>query len=136
MENNALEGKKILWVEDDKFLGDIILRKLSKEKSTLLYAEDAQKALSILEEDHPDIILLDILLPGMNGFEFLEKIKADPKTKDIPVIMLSNLSQPEDIEKGKKLGAEKFLVKATLELDDIIKEVKNVLVDKGGQSSQ
>jgi DNA-binding response OmpR family regulator len=75
----------------------------------------------------PDIILLDILLPGLNGFQVLEKVKANDKSKNIPVILLSNLGQKEDIEKGVKLGAAKFLVKATVTLDEIVDEITKVV---------
>jgi DNA-binding response OmpR family regulator len=124
---SLLEGKKIMWVEDDSFLSDIIARKLAAEKCTLLYAKDTNQAVAILDKDMPDIILLDVLLPGVNGFEFLEKLKSDPKTKDIPVIMLSNLSQDSDVEKGKKLGAARFLIKATIQLDEVIEVIGELL---------
>jgi len=124
-----LVGKKIMWVEDDSFLSDIIARKLSTEKCTLVHAKDAESALSQIETEMPDIILLDILLPGINGYELLEKIKAIPKVKDIPVILLSNLGQESDMEKGKSLGAQRFLVKASLTLDEIIDNMSEVLAE-------
>lgn len=128
--SDALDGKKIMWVEDDSFLSEIITRKLSSEKCTLVHAKDGEMALSIVEDEKPDIILLDILLPGMNGFEVLEKLKANDKVKDTPVILLSNLGQATDVEKGKQLGANRFLIKATLTLDEIIDQVQQVLKEK------
>ena len=125
-----LVGKKIMWVEDDSFLSDIIARKLSTENCVLVHAKDGESALSILESDVPDIMLLDILLPGMNGFELLEKVKANPRIKDVPVILLSNLGQESDVEKGKSLGANRFLIKATLTLDEIIDQMTEVLAEK------
>lgn len=125
--SEALKGRKIMWVEDDSFLSDIIARKLSLEKCILMHAKDGESALSLIEEDIPDVILLDILLPGINGFEVLEKFKANPKVKDVPVILLSNLGQESDKEKGKTLGANRFLVKATLTLDEIIGQIEQVL---------
>lgn len=125
--SGQLTGKKILWVEDDSFLSEIIARKLAAEKCVLVHAKDAESALSLLEAEKPDIILLDILLPGMSGFELLKKIKAIPAVKDIPVIMLSNLGQESDIEKGNGLGAKRFLVKASLTLDEIIDNMSEVL---------
>jgi len=124
---NHLTGKKIMWIEDDAFLGDIITRKLSAENAHLVYSKDAEDALPKVESEMPDVIVMDILLPGMSGFELLEKIKANPKTKNIPVVLLSNLSQQGDIEKGKSLGAELFLVKAAMKLDDIMFEIKKTL---------
>lgn len=125
-----LVGKKIMWVEDDSFLSDIIARKLSAEKCTLVRAKDGESALALVETENPDIILLDILLPGMNGFELLEKIKAIPAVKDIPIIMLSNLGQESDVEKGKSLGANRFLIKATLTLDEIITQIAELLSER------
>lgn len=123
----AVAGKKILWVEDDRFLKDIITVRLSNEGCNLMHAADEAEAFSILGRETPDVIMLDILLPGVDGFEILKKIKAGEKTKKIPVILLSNLSQPDDIKKGKDLGAVKFLVKSTVTLDEIINEIKSVL---------
>ncbi len=122
-----LHGKKIMWVEDDKFLSDIIARKLGTLGCKLLHATDGEEALKTAEKELPDVILLDILLSGIDGFEILKRLKENPKTRAIPVIMLSNLGQKEDVEKGKKLGAVRFLVKAMVTLDEIVAEIKVVL---------
>lgn len=124
-----LAGKTIMWVEDDKFLSDIIGRKLQAEKCTLLHAGTGEEAFRLLERTVPDIILLDILLIGMDGFEILRRIKSQSKTKSIPVILLSNLGQKEDIEKGKTLGAARFLIKAMVTLDEIVATIKAVLAE-------
>jgi len=126
-EPGALAGKKVMWVEDDSFLSDIIARKLSAEKCLLVHTKNAEEALPLVGTEMPDVIMLDVLLPGMNGFELLTKLKSDPKTKSIPVILLSNLGQESDVEKGKSLGADRFLVKATLKLDEVIGQIKEVL---------
>ena len=128
-ESGALAGKKVMWVEDDSFLSDIIARKLSAEKCLLVHTKDAEEALPLVGTEMPDVIMLDVLLPGMNGFELLTKLKSDPKTKNIPVILLSNLGQESDVEKGKSLGADRFLVKATLKLDEVIGQIKEVLAE-------
>src|SRR3989344_5080152 len=125
--SGALEGKKIMWVEDDQFLNDIISRKLSATKCAFFHASEGEEALRIIEKEIPDIIMLDIVLSGMDGFEILRRIKGDPKTKHIPVIILSNLGQSSDIEKGKDLGAARFLLKATVTPTEIIEEMKEVL---------
>lgn len=125
--HTALSGKKIMWVEDDKFLSDLISRKLSSVDCVMLHSTNGEDALALLEKETPDIILLDILLPGMNGFEVLEKLKANQKTRNVPVILLSNLGQQGDIEKAEKLGAKKFLIKATVTLDEILAEIKKAL---------
>jgi CheY-like chemotaxis protein len=123
----ALVGKKLLWVEDDRFLKDIITVRLSNEGCQLFHAADETEAFNLLAKQVPDVILLDILLPGADGFEILRKLKAGEATAKIPVILLSNLSQKADLEKGKELGALKFLVKSTVTLDEIISQIKSVL---------
>ncbi|MBI4156055.1 MAG: response regulator [Candidatus Zambryskibacteria bacterium] len=128
-QGSSLEGKKIMWIEDDKFLNDIISRKLSSTKCTFFHSSEGEESLTMISEKMPDIILLDIVLPGMDGFEILKKIKADKKTKHIPVIMLSNLGQQSNNEKSKSLGATRFLIKATVTLDDIIEEIKSVIAE-------
>lgn len=126
-----LQGKKIMWVEDDKFLSDIIARKLSAQGCALIHASDGEAALRLLEEATPDLILLDILLPGIDGYEILKRLKGNQKTKNIPIILLSNLGQRDDVEKGKSLGAARFLIKATVTLDEIVEEIKAVLKETG-----
>ncbi len=126
-KDSGLTGKKIMWVEDDTFLSDLIARKLSSFGATLFHAENAEAAERLLEKEEPDLILLDIVLPGKSGYEILKNIKANPKQKQIPVILLSNLGQREEVEKGKQLGAARFLIKATVTLDEIVEEVKAVL---------
>ena len=124
-----LEGKKVLWVEDDQFLNDIIARKLSMTKCTFFHATEGEEAFRIINKEMPDVIMLDILLSGMSGFEILRKIKTDPKIKHIPVILLSNLGQEADIKKGKDLGAVRFLVKATVTPNEIIDQIKEVIAE-------
>lgn len=126
-QTDNLAGKTVMWVEDDAFLSEIIARKLSSKQCTLVRTSDADETFSTLKSQTPDIIMLDILLPGMNGYEILEKLKADDTTKNIPVIILSNFGQKSEVEKGLKLGAEKFLVKATLTLDEIVGEISRTI---------
>jgi len=116
-----------MWVEDDKFLSDLISRKLSTHGCQLVHATEGGAAVEMVEKEMPDIVLLDILLPGMNGFDILQKIKMNPKTAHIPVLMLSNMGQRSDIEKSQKLGAKKFLIKATVTLDEIVREIKGAI---------
>ena len=127
---SSLAGRKVMWVEDDKFLSDIIARKLTNEKCVLVHAVDGEQAMKLVAEENPDIIMLDILLPAIDRFEILSRLKADPKTKKIPVILLSNLGQKADIDRGQELGAARFLIKATVTLDEIISEIKTVIFGK------
>lgn len=122
--NETLAGKKVMWIEDDPFLSDILARKLSLQGAYLLHAPDATKALAIMEKETPDVLLLDVLLPGENGFEVLEKIRKTPKGEKLPVIFLSNIGQKEDIDRAAKLGAKKFLIKAVATLDEIVEEIQ------------
>jgi len=123
----APSSKKILWVEDDKFLSSILFKKFESSGHKVLKASDGTEALKILETEVPDIIVLDILLPGMNGFDLLQQIKTQEKLRSIPVIMLSNLNKSSDVEKAKTLGAQKFMVKAAVSLDEIVREVDSLL---------
>ena len=127
MSTTTLEGKKIVWVEDDQFLNDIISRKLSMVKCIFFHTNEGEEALKIISKEIPDIIMLDIILSGMDGFEILRRIKTDPKIKHIPVILLSNLGQKSDIEKGQSLGAERFLIKATVTPNEIIDQIREVI---------
>lgn len=120
-------NKKIMWVEDDPLLSDMISRKCLANACLLLHATDANQAFEILNKEKPDIIILDILLPGKNGFEILKEIKNNDSLKEIPVIILSNFGQKDEIEKGLKLGAKKYLIKATLTLDEILYQVNDLL---------
>lgn len=128
---NALKGKKVLWVEDDTFLSELIGRKLSAQGCATAHATEGEGALPLIETEQPDIVLLDILLPGIDGYEVLKRLKENAKTKHIPVILLSNLGQRDDVEKGTARGAARFLIKATVTLDEILHEIQAVLKEAG-----
>lgn len=117
----------ILLVEDDPFLWSLIQSKLLKEGFGVTVAKDGQDALSQVKVVNPVLILLDIILPDMNGFAVLEKLKADDATKNIPVIVLSNLGQQEDIQKGMSLGAKDYLIKAHHAPQEIVDKIKKIL---------
>lgn len=119
---------KILIVEDDKFLRELLQSKLSKEEDfTVVVAEDGEKGLKKAQEEGPDLVLLDLILPGMDGFEVLKKIKENPAIADTKVIVLSNLGQKEDVERAINLGATDYMVKAHFTLDEIIEKARKVL---------
>lgn len=119
--------KKILIIEDDMFLRSLIARKLETEGFDIDMAIDGEDGLIKAPKFMPDLILLDIILPKMNGFEVLERLKADEKTKPIPVIMLTNLGEKEDAEKGMNLGAAGYMVKAHFTPEEIIEKIKELL---------
>ncbi len=119
--------KKILIVEDDKFLRELIARKLLDEGFKIVQAVDGEEGLKKAKEEKPDLILLDLILPGIDGFEVLRQIKRDPEIAKIPVIILSNLGQEEDIEKGFKSGAVDYLIKAHFTPGEIIEKIDKYL---------
>lgn len=119
-----IANKPILIVEDDKFLRELLVRKLEAAGFKILTATDGQEALKKIKEKNPRLILLDLILPGMDGFEVLKKVKEDEKNNKIPVIILSNLGQREEVEKGIKLGAADYLIKAHFTPDEIISKIK------------
>ena len=125
---NNIGGKKVLIVEDDRFLREIATQKLEAEGFKVTNATGGKEALDYLNtNERPDVILLDLILPGMSGFEVLEGVKKNDALKAIPVIILSNLGQEEDIDKAKKLGAADYLVKAHFSFAEIIKKIREVL---------
>ncbi len=118
---------KILVVEDDKFLREMISRKLDKEGYEVVQAIDGEKGVEKVVEEKPDIVLLDLILPGIDGFEVLEKTKNNPEVSNIPVIILSNLGQKSEIERGLKLGAVDFLIKAHFTPAEIVKKIRETI---------
>lgn len=117
-------AKKILIIEDDKFLRELIGQKLLKEGYDIIEAVDGEKGIKSIKDEKPDLILLDLILPGMDGFEVLTKIKEDAGIAQVPVIILSNLGQKDDIEKGLKMGAVDYLIKAHFTPGEIIDKIK------------
>ncbi|MBU2265347.1 response regulator [Patescibacteria group bacterium] len=120
-------NQKILLIEDDKFLRDLIAKKLVAENYEVIEALDGESGIIKTKESAPSLILLDLILPGLDGFDVLAKIKADPTTQKIPVIVLSNLSQQEEVERVLNLGAVDFLIKAHLTPNEIIAKIKLLL---------
>lgn len=120
-------AKKILIVEDDKFLRDLISQKLAKEGYEVDEAVDGEEGVKMIKEVKPDLVLLDLILPGIDGFEVLVKMKENSSISSTPVIILSNLGQKEDVEKGLKLGAVDYLIKAHFTPGEIIDKIRAVL---------
>lgn len=117
----------ILLIEDDPFLLSMYSTKFELEKFKVVTADDGEKGAKTVQKLLPDIILLDILMPKMDGFQVLEKIKANPSTKNIPVILLTNLNQQEDVERGMELGANDFLIKAHFMPSEVVDKIKKLL---------
>jgi len=119
--------KLILVVEDDKFYAAIFKTKLTKEGYEAIVAVDGQQALNLIREKKPDLVLLDLIIPVKDGFEVLREIRGDDRLKGIKVLVLSNLSQEEDIKKVKELGALEYLVKTNISIHQMIDKVKSHL---------
>ena len=120
-------NQKILIIEDDKFFREIISKKLQKENFDVATASDGKEALAYLESHIPDLIVLDLILPGLDGYDILSIIKKDKRIMAVPVIGLSNLGQQEEIDKAKSLGAIDFMVKVNFTLEEIVGRVKHAL---------
>lgn len=120
-------AKNILLVEDDEMLNAMYTQKFTKEGYSVVSAFNGAEGVKMAEEHHPDIILLDIIMPKMDGFAALKKLKKNDSTKDLPVILLTNLGQEEDIRKGKELGAEDYFIKANHTPQEVVEKVKEVI---------
>ncbi|MFA6296117.1 MAG: response regulator [Patescibacteria group bacterium] len=118
---------KILIVEDETALLYALKAELSQNDFEVIEAIDGEKGLQALEKQIPDIIILDLLLPGIDGFEVLQRIKSKPEMKNIPVIILTNLGDKESVEKGKKLGADDYLIKTDYSLEEVINKLKSLV---------
>jgi len=125
------QGPKVMIVEDDRLLRETMVKKFLSRGFRVRSAIDFEEAVELLRGERPDIILLDIILPGeKNGFSILSYLKTDNHLKSIPVIVLSNLGQQNDIDKAKMLGAVGFMIKANYSLDEIIEKTDAVLNER------
>lgn len=119
--------KKVLVVEDERTLRNILQDKLKSEGFSVLAAKDGLEGLKIALKDHPDLILLDIIMPKMDGIDLLKKLRTDRWGKTVPVLLLTNDINPEHMSETLKVNANDYLVKSDWELDDVIKKIKETL---------
>jgi len=129
-EKQKTEEKWVLVVEDDVFIDKAYATKFTHENIPIKIATDGEEALTILAqtENHPPaVVLLDLMLPKKNGFEVLGEIKKNPKLKNIPVMVMTNLGQEADAKRGIDMGATEYLVKADTKINDILEKVKKYL---------
>lgn len=122
-----MKTKSVLLIEDDPFIADIYLTKLKAGGFEADLARDGEEALKKIKERKPDLLLLDIILPNLDGWELLRKIRQKPAYKGMRVVILSNLEQRAEVEKGLKLGADRYLVKAHYTPSEVIEEVKKII---------
>ncbi len=123
---------KILLVEDDFSLRDIYSARIQADNHTVVTASDGEEALAVAMREHPDLIILDVMMPKISGFDVLDILRSTPETKTTKVIMMTALGQDSDRERGEALGVNKYLVKSQVTLEDVIVSVNEVL---GGGSS-
>lgn len=122
-------AKTILFIEDESALQKTFGDVLNKEGYEMVSALDGEEGLRLAKSKKPDLILLDLVLPKVHGFEVLEELKADPETKDIPIIVLTNLESMEDVDKAIELGAKTYLVKAQYNLEEVLEKIKKALLE-------
>ena len=119
--------KTILFIEDESALQKTFGEILRQEGYEMISALDGETGLRLAKSEKPDLILLDLILPKMPGFDVLKKLKEDNETKDIPVIVLTNLEDIKDVDRAIELGATTYLVKAKYSLEEIVEKIKNAL---------
>jgi DNA-binding response OmpR family regulator len=118
------ELKRIMIIEDDKFLSSLMKVRLEKEGFIVIQAFDGEEAIERLKTEHPNLFVLDLIMPKVTGFEVLQTISMMPEFEKVPVIILSNLAQDSDIQKAKEFGAKEYFVKVKISIDDIVKKIK------------
>ncbi len=120
-------AKKILLIEDEEIMIDLLKRKLITEGYEVSVARDGEEGLKTMKETKPDLILLDIIMPKMGGFEVMDKMQKDKELKKIPVIVISNSGQPVELDKAQKLGAKDWLIKTEFDPQEVIEKIKKQL---------
>lgn len=118
---------KVLLVEDDEILHSMYKKKFEYEGFAVVSAFDGSDGVKKAETDKPDVILMDIIMPKMDGFVAVKKIKKNPATNNIPIVMLTNLGQEEDVNKGRELGADDYFIKANHTPAEIVKKIRDLL---------
>lgn len=115
--------KKILIIEDEKLMLDLLQRKLTKEGYEISVAKDGEEGIRVIKEVKPNLILLDIIMPKMGGFEVMEEMNKDKELKKIPVIVISNSGQPVELDRAQKLGAKDWMIKTEFDPQEVIDKV-------------
>jgi DNA-binding response OmpR family regulator len=121
------EPKKVMIIEDDHFLSSLMKARLEKEGFTIVQAFDGEEAMQMLKEQLPALIILDLIMPKVTGFEVLQMISITPQLDKVPVVILSNLAQDSDIQKAQELGAKEYFVKVKVSIDDLVGRIKTLV---------
>jgi DNA-binding response OmpR family regulator len=122
-----MKKKKILLVEDDVSLADIYRTRFEAEGFEVIWVSDGEQSLVKAMEIIPDLIIMDIMMPKIDGFNAIDILKNTDETKDVVIIAVSALSQPSDINRAKQLGADDFLVKSQVNISDVVSKIKKLL---------
>lgn len=117
----------VLIIEDDSYISDMYKIKLESENFEVIIANNGLEGIKTLEKRRPNIVLLDVVMPQMDGFSVLKTIKKNPKLKEIPIVLLTNLSQKENVEKGFELGAAGYIIKAHFTPSEVVAKIKDIL---------
>lgn len=125
---------KIMIVEDDRNLQSIYGDRLKAEGHTIITASDGEEALAVAVKEKPDLIISDVMMPKISGFDMLDILRTTPETRNVKIIMMTALSQAEDRERANKLGADKYLVKSQVTLDDVANTVNEVVAGKSDEA--
>jgi DNA-binding response OmpR family regulator len=128
MEGMPEESKKIMIVEDDRFLSFLMKARLEKDGFTVLQVFDGEEAIQLLKTEKPSLVILDLIMPKVTGFEVLKTISMTPELARIPVVIVSNLAQDSDIEKARELGAKEYFIKVKVSIDDLVEKIKALVV--------
>jgi two-component system phosphate regulon response regulator PhoB len=123
MEN---EPKTIMLIEDDHFLSSLMKARLEKEGFAVTQAFDGEEAMHMLKEGLPSLIVLDLIMPKVTGFEVLQMISITPQLDKVPVIIVSNLAQDSDIEKARQFGVKEYFIKVKVSIDDLVDKIKTL----------
>ena len=115
--------KKILIIEDEELMLDLLQRKLTKEGYEISVARDGEEGLKTMKEVKPNLVLLDIIMPKMGGFEVMEEMNKNKELKNIPVIVISNSGQPVELDRAQNLGAKDWLIKTEFDPQEVIDKV-------------
>lgn len=127
MKNMAETAKKVMIVEDDRFLSFLLKSRLEKDGFTVEQMFDGEEAVQKLKQEVPDLIILDLIMPKVTGFEVLKTVSVTPELAKVPVVIVSNLAQDSDIEKARELGAKEYYVKVKVSIDDLVGRIKTLL---------
>lgn len=119
--------QRILIIEDERALRRSMEYRLQKEGYAVVTAQNGEEGLARAAEERPDLVLLDLILPKLNGFEILRRFKADPALQDVPAVIFTNLSQETDRNQAEALGAAGFFVKSDLPIDQVVEQVRKFL---------